>query len=99
MRLLLAILAAITSSPALAAPGPGAAQLAAPTRVATVITDTGLWHCAGTTCTGAGSTVLHEAVAACTGVADGAGRVAAFASAGYTFADADLVRCNRHVKP
>ena len=42
--------------------------------------------------------MLRETVTVCTGVADSAGRVAAFIAAGYAFTGADLVRCNRHVK-
>lgn len=42
--------------------------------------------------------VERDAVAACTGVANAAGRVAAFTAAGYSFTEADLARCNRHVK-
>jgi hypothetical protein len=63
-----------------------------------VVTDAGMWHCAGTACAGPGSTSLREAVGVCTSVADAAGRVVAFSAAGYSFTDADLVRCNRHVK-
>lgn len=98
MRLILALIAAITSTSALAAPGPSTAQLAAPVRAQTAITDFGVWHCDGTSCTGLSSPMLREAVAACTGVAAAAGRVAAFTAAGYSFTDADLARCNRHVK-
>jgi hypothetical protein len=99
MRHILAVIAVITSSSALAAPGPASATLAAPARADKVITDAGMWHCDGTTCAGMAGRVLHEAVAACTSVADGAGRVAAFTAVGYTFGAGDLVRCNRHVKP
>ena len=98
MRLALAVIAAITSSSALAAPGPSTAQLAAPARAPQAITDGGTWHCDGSSCTGMASPMLREAVAVCTGVAVGAGRVVAFTAAGYSFTDADLARCNRHVK-
>ncbi len=98
MRLLVAVIAVITSSSALAAPGPSTARLAAPARTPNPVTEAGVWHCDGTACTGMASPMLREAVAACTGVASTAGRVAAFTAAGYAFAEADLVRCNRHVK-
>lgn len=99
MRYFLALIAVITSSAAMAAPETATATLAAPARAAQVITDAGVWHCDGTTCAGMASRVLHEAVAACTSVADGAGRVAAFTAASYAFTAADLARCNRRVKP
>lgn len=98
MRLILAVIAVITSSSALAAPGASTAQLSAPARAPQAITDGGIWHCAGLSCTGMASPMLREAVAVCTGVAASAGRVAAFTAAGYSFTDGDLVRCNRHVK-
>jgi hypothetical protein len=98
MRLMIALIAAITSSSVAAAPAASTAQLAAPTRTATAVTEAGIWHCDGTTCTGMASPMLREAVAACTGVANTAGRVVAFTAAGYPFTDADLARCNRHVK-
>lgn len=98
MRLILALIAVITSYPTLAATAPSTAQLAAPARTATAVTEAGVWHCDGSVCTGMASPMLREAVAACTGVANSAGRVTAFTAAGYTFTDADLARCNRHVK-
>jgi hypothetical protein len=98
MRLAFALMAVITSAPASAASGPATAQLAAPTRAAMIVTDAGTWHCDGTACSGTASPALREAVAVCTGLAAGAGRVAAFTAAGYRFSDADLARCNRHVK-
>lgn len=97
MRLLLALIAVITSSPALAAPGAAAAQLAAPARSAMIITDSGMWHCDGTACSGLAGPALRGAVAVCTAIADGAGRVAAFTAGDYAFSVADLARCNRHV--
>jgi hypothetical protein len=72
MRLMIALIAAITSSSVAAAPAASTAQLAAPTRTATAVTEAG--------------------------VANTAGRVVAFTAAGYPFTDADLARCNRHVK-
>ncbi len=97
MTRLLILIAAIAAGSASAAPGPATATLAAPGRP-TVLTDSGMWRCAGTACAGPGSTRLREAVGVCTSVADTAGRVVAFTAAGYAFSDADLVRCNRHVK-
>jgi len=98
MRLMLTLIAVITSSSALAAPGPSTARLAAPARTANAVTEAGVWRCDGTACTGMASPMLREAVAACTGVADAAGRVAAFTAVDYSFTEADLARCNRHVK-
>lgn len=98
MRLGLALIAAITSSSALAQLGPSTATLAAPARVTAPVTESGVWRCTGTSCAGMASPMLREAVATCTGIADAAGRVAAFTAAGYSFTDADLTRCNRHAK-
>lgn len=98
MRLIFAVMAAITSSSALAQPGTSTAQLAAQARTTVVTGENTMWHYGDTSCTGMASPALHEAVATCTGIADTAGRVVAFAAPGYSFTEADLVRCNRHVK-
>jgi len=100
----LALIAAIASAglsfaaPAAAAPAPSSATLADPARTANMVTVAGVWQCAGTTCTGMANPLLREAVAACTDVADHAGHVVAFTAGSYNFADADLMRCNRHAK-
>jgi len=98
MRLTLALIAVIASSSALATPGPSTAQLVAPARAPAVVTEAGVRHCDGARCTDMANAMLRETVTVCTGVADSAGRVAAFIAAGYAFTGADLVRCNRHVK-
>ena len=91
------LLAIAASSPAFAAPADGSATLAAPARATRVVTDAGVWRCDGTGCTGPADTLTGPAVAACTGVADANGRVTAFTAA-QTFGEAELKRCNRHVR-
>lgn len=87
MRLIFAVMAAITSSSALAQPGTSTAQLAAQARTTVVTGENTVWHYCSTSCAGMASPALHEAVATCTGIA----------AAGYSFTEADLFRCNRHV--
>ena len=97
-RLLLVAIAAISTTTAHAAPAAGTATLAAPATVAHIVGETGSWNCSGTACTGIADTVTNIAVAACSTVADKAGRVAAFTVGTASFAEAELARCNRHVK-
>ncbi len=92
------IFAIALTSPVFAAPVSGTATLAAAASKAKLVTDAGSWTCTGTSCTGTSDTVTSNAVAVCTGVADRAGRVTAFASGETVFADAELARCNRHLK-
>ncbi len=94
-----AIVAIALTSPAFAAPAPGTATLGAPTAKAMrVVAETGAWRCEGSRCSGPADTVTRVAVAACTAVADRAGRVTAFSVGSLAFGDADLARCNRNVK-
>jgi hypothetical protein len=95
---MLVTIVAITAIPAFADTVPGHAVLAG-TANATVVAPNGAWHCTANACSGPTDTRLASAVADCTAVADGAGRVAAFTAGSYAFADADLTRCNRHLKP
>jgi len=95
---MLLILAAITSSPAIAEPARGTATLATPAAQARIVGEGGVWRCTGTTCTGPADTRARLAVAACSAVADANGRVTAFSAGGTDFAEAELARCNRHVK-
>ena len=97
-RLLIVAIAAISAAAAQAAPVPGTATIAAPTEIARIVTESGSWRCAGTSCDGPADTVAGIAVAACTAVADRAGRVTAFTAGDMVFAEAALARCNRHVK-
>ncbi len=96
-RILIAI-AAITASAAAAAPAPGSATLTTPAEINRIVTDAGSWRCSGTSCAGPADSVTSIAVAVCTAVADHAGRVTAFTVGGAAFADAELARCNRHIK-
>ena len=98
MRSIIVILAALAVASPAVAMDPASAQLAAPARVAAVVTDAGLWRCDGSTCTGTVRTAAR-AVAICTSIAGEAGRVASFTAAGTALGDEDLARCNRHVKP
>lgn len=99
MRLpLLATIAAIAATPALAEPAAGTATLAAPAGQARIVGEGGVWRCSGTTCSGPADTRPRLAVAACSALADVNGRVVAFIAGGTTFGEAELARCNRHVK-
>ncbi|WP_185965040.1 CC_3452 family protein [Glacieibacterium frigidum] len=95
---LLALIAAIAASPALAETVAGTATLAAPAAQTKIVGEGGVWRCSGTTCTGPADTRARLAVAACSAVADANGRVVAFSAGGTEFAAAELARCNRHVK-
>ncbi len=95
-RFLIAAIA--VSSAATAAPAPGTATLAAPAVKARVTGAGGVWTCTGTSCSGPADTVVGNAVAACTELADRNGRVTAFSAGSLTFAEAELTRCNRHIK-
>lgn len=97
-RVSLLAIAAIWSSAALAGPVAGTATLAAPAEAASVTGEGGVWRCTGTSCTGPANTVTSIAVAACTVVADKAGRVTAFTAGDTSFGEAELTRCNRHKK-
>ena len=99
MRSIIVLAALTLSSPALAAMSPATAQLAAPARVAAVVTGTGLWRCEGSTCSGQTRGDVRQAGNVCAEIAGEAGRVAAFTVGGTAFTDDDLVRCNRRVKP
>jgi len=92
------LLAAITASPALAAPVAATATLAAPARSDRAVTPEGVWRCTADSCTGNALPITGEAVGVCSAVADHAGRVKAFTVGALTFAEAELARCNRHVK-
>jgi hypothetical protein len=95
---LIAAIAATFSAPALAAPVDGMATLSAPARAERVVSETGIWHCTGTSCTGTTLASTSLAVAACSAVAAVNGRVGEFTVAGTSFGEAELKRCNRHVK-
>ncbi|WP_419814025.1 CC_3452 family protein [Glacieibacterium sp.] len=95
---LIGVIAAIVAAPAFAAPIDGSATLAAPARADRVVSENGIWHCAGDSCTGTTLAATGAAVAACTAVAAVNGRVNAFAVGGISFGEAELKRCNRHVK-
>ena len=94
---LIAIAATVASS-AFAAPAPGTATLAAPALQAQVTSETGIWRCKDNTCTGIADTHLAAAVATCTMLAGVNGPVASFTAGGTAFGEAELKRCNRHVK-
>ena len=97
----LTLIAAIASTfavPALAAPVDGSATLAAPARADRVVSENGIWHCTGDSCTGTTFAATSAAVAACSAVAAINGRVNAFTVGGTSFGEAELKRCNRHVK-
>lgn len=97
-RILLVAIAAISTTAAHAAPAAGTATLAAPASVTHLVGESGSWNCTGTACTGTADSVTSVAVAACTNVVDKAGRVAAFSVGSASFAEAELARCNRHIK-
>jgi len=97
-RTFIVAIAVISSSAATAAPVSGTATLGAAAKAERVITESGTWHCEGLSCSGAAELTTRLAVAACTAVADSAGRVSAFAVGGTAFGEAELGRCNRHVK-
>jgi hypothetical protein len=97
-RTLLIAIALISSSAATAAPAPGAASLVAPAEIARIITEAGSWACSGTACAGPADSVTSVAVAVCTALADRAGRITAFSAGATAFGDAELKRCNRHIK-
>ncbi len=86
------------SGPASAGPVPGTATLAAPADIGRIVTDAGVWQCSGNSCTGSAESVTGIAVAACTAVADTAGRVTAFTAGSTNFGEAELSRCNRHIR-
>lgn len=94
-RILLTAIAFTT--PAFAAPVAGTASLAADASKDRIVTDAGVWTCTGATCSGRADTVTSLAVAACTAVADKAGRVSSFSAGNTAFGDAELARCNRHL--
>ena len=96
---LIAAIAATIAAPALAAPVEASATLAAPARSERVVTENGIWRCTGDSCTGTTLASTSMAVAACSAVAAVNGRVGGFTVAGTSFGDAELKRCNRHVKP
>jgi hypothetical protein len=98
IRLSLIAIAVIFSSSANAAPTTGTATLAAPAEIARIVTETGSWRCSGTRCDGLADSMTNIGVAACTAVADRAGRVVAFTAGETAFGDAELKRCNRHIK-
>lgn len=93
-----AAIAAISASAATAAPVPGTATLAAEAVRAKIVGESGSWRCDGTSCTGMTDTSVGPAVATCTMVANANGRVTAFAAGPTPFGEAELKRCNRHVK-
>jgi hypothetical protein len=96
---LIAATTATFATPALAAPVDGTATLSAPARADRVVSDSGIWRCTGTSCSGTTLASTGMAVAACSAVAAVNGRVGAFTVAGSSFGEAELKRCNRHVKP
>ncbi|KAB7648525.1 CC_3452 family protein [Polymorphobacter fuscus] len=91
-------IAAISASAAAAAPVAGTATLAAPAAAERVTTARGLWQCTGTSCAGTADSVVNTAVGLCTTLADRAGRVSAFSAGDAAFGEAELARCNRHLK-
>ncbi len=95
---LIAAIAVSFATAASAGPAPGTATLAAPALHPKVVGDAGSWRCDGTTCTGTADTSTRVAVATCTLVANANGRVTAFAAGPTAFGEAELARCNRHVK-
>ena len=95
---LMTAIAASLATAAVAAPAAGTATLAAPASLTKVVGDGGVWHCDGMTCTGMADARPALAVAACAAVADANGRVTAFSAGDTAFAEAELKRCNRHVK-
>ncbi|QXQ05124.1 hypothetical protein KX816_12630 [Sphingosinicellaceae bacterium] len=98
LHTVLIAIAATLSSGALAAGAPSTATLAAPALQAQVTSETGVWHCKDNTCTGVADTHLAAAVATCTMLAGVNGPVASFTAGGTAFGEAELKRCNRHVK-
>ncbi len=98
IRSLFVAITLIASAPVLADPIEGSATLAAPAKVSRVAGDTSAWRCDGTQCTGGVEPDKRSAMVTCTAVADTAGRVRAFTAGATSFAEADLARCNRHVK-
>ena len=72
--------------------------LAAPALQAQITSDTGVWRCKDTTCTGVTDTHVAAAVATCTMLAAVNGPVASFTAGSTAFGEAELKRCNRHVK-
>ena len=101
MRLALisfAAIAATFATAAAAAPVAGTATLAAPASLSKVVGEGGVWRCDGATCTGMADARVGLAVAACAAVADANGRVMAFTAGETAFGEAELKRCNRHVK-
>ncbi len=83
---------------AVAEPAAGVATLASPAHEARVAGEAGVWRCDGTTCTGSADTRTGLSVEACSMVAGANGRVASFAVGATSFGEAELKRCNRHVK-
>ena len=95
---MMSVIALGCAATANAAPVAGTATLAGPASAAKIVGDGGVWRCEGTTCTGQADARTSLAVAACSAVADGAGRVVAFAVAETAFDEAALKRCNRHLR-
>lgn len=91
-------IAAISASAAMAAPVPGTATLAAEAVRTKIVGESGSWRCDGTSCTGTADASVGPAVATCTMVANANGRVIAFTAGPTAFGEAELKRCNRHVK-
>ncbi len=91
-------IAATFAGGASAEPLPGVATLAAPAQTARVAGEAGVWRCDGTSCTGMADSRTALAVAACTMVANANGTVASFSAGAQAFGEAELKRCNRHVR-
>lgn len=96
--LILIAIAASLSGSAFAAPAPGTATLAAPAMQTRITSETGVWQCKDNSCTGTADTHIPLAVATCTMLAAANGPVASFSAGGTAFGEAELKRCNRHIK-
>lgn len=95
---MIAIAASFAAAGANAETAPGSATLAAPAHQGRIAGEAGVWRCDGTSCTGIADTRTGLAVEACTMVASANGRVTAFNAGATSFGEAELKRCNRHVK-
>ena len=97
-RIIIFAIASTLSVAVSAAPVTATATLTAPARQERMIGEAGVWRCEGTNCTGPADTRTGLAVAACTAVASANGQVASFVAGPTSFGEAELKRCNRHVK-
>lgn len=98
LHTVLIAIAATLSSSAFAAGAPSTATLAAPALQTQITGEAGVWHCKDTTCTGVADTNVSAAVATCTMLAAANGPIASFSAGTTAFGEAELKRCNRHVK-